>query len=168
MTDELQLPEWFDPDAPDAAQAARLMAWCLDTAVVLFVRAETVNEFFLLHGITCECAAPHTAWMLLIMRALVLKHKQEQAVAPPPPFTETNVMFPHSQPRFCSRRVVVSPVDAVPRLSGWPPHGSRLYLDSAGDLHDTGVSAHDAAGGGLLGGAAAGRSAVGAHLQGDG
>ncbi|XP_057302975.1 uncharacterized protein LOC130638275 [Hydractinia symbiolongicarpus] len=52
MADDIQFPEWFDPEKEDLDQLFRVVDWFGDNAVVVYVKAETKNDFFLLHGIT--------------------------------------------------------------------------------------------------------------------
>ena len=50
--DSVKLPDWFDAEKEDIDQVVKLMEWFRDMAAVVYVQADFVNDFFLLHGIT--------------------------------------------------------------------------------------------------------------------
>ena len=50
--DSIKLPDWFDAEKKDVGQVVKLMEWFRDMAAVVYVQAEFVNDFFLLHGVT--------------------------------------------------------------------------------------------------------------------
>ena len=62
--DSVKLPDWFDPEKEDVQEVVRLMEWFRDMATVIYVQAEFANDFFLLHGITCNSFFSHTTAQL--------------------------------------------------------------------------------------------------------
>ena len=50
--DSVKLPDWFDAEKEDVGQVVKLMEWFRDMAAVVYVQADFVNDFFLLHGVT--------------------------------------------------------------------------------------------------------------------
>ena len=48
----VKLPDWFDAEKEDVGQVVKLMEWFRDMATVVYVQADFVNDFFLLHGVT--------------------------------------------------------------------------------------------------------------------
>ncbi len=54
LTDSIKLPDWFHPDEENPDGIIKLIDWILDVGVVVYVTSEKANDFFLLHGITCE------------------------------------------------------------------------------------------------------------------
>ena len=50
--DSIKLPDWFDAEKEDVGQVVKLMEWFRDMAAVVYVEADFVNDFYLLHGVT--------------------------------------------------------------------------------------------------------------------
>ena len=50
--DSVKLPDWFDAEKEDVGQVVKLMEWFRDMAAVVYVQADFVNDFYLLHGVT--------------------------------------------------------------------------------------------------------------------
>ena len=50
--DSVKLPDWFDTENEDVGQVVKLMEWFRDMSAVVYVQADFVNDFFLLHGVT--------------------------------------------------------------------------------------------------------------------
>lgn len=57
MTDEIQLPEWFDQSKEDMQQISDLIDWFFDMSTVAYVKNENINDFFILHSLTGSWAA---------------------------------------------------------------------------------------------------------------
>ena len=52
LTDDIKLPDWFDPLKEDMEQYVNLLRWVEDMTTTVYVKSDLVNQFFLLHGIT--------------------------------------------------------------------------------------------------------------------
>ena len=50
--DSVKVPDWFDAEKEDIGQVVKLMEWFRDMAAVVYVQADFVNDFYLLHGVT--------------------------------------------------------------------------------------------------------------------
>ena len=51
-TDQIKLPDFFDPSKEDLGQLVKLLMWLEDQVTMVYVKNEFVNQFFLLHAIT--------------------------------------------------------------------------------------------------------------------
>ena len=52
LTDDIKLPDSFDPLKEDMDQYVNLLRWLEDMTATVYVKSDLVNQFFLLHGIT--------------------------------------------------------------------------------------------------------------------
>ena len=52
FADKIQLPEWFDTNNASIDQTVKLGRWIVQQAVKVYVMSESINDFFLLHGVT--------------------------------------------------------------------------------------------------------------------
>ena len=52
LTDQIKLPDFFDPSQENIEQYVKLLRWIEDTCAKVYVKSDFVNQFFLLHGLT--------------------------------------------------------------------------------------------------------------------
>ena len=52
LTDDIKLPESLDSSQENMKQIVDLLCWLEDMATIVYVKSESVNQIFLLHGIT--------------------------------------------------------------------------------------------------------------------
>ena len=52
LTDQIKLPEFFDPSQDNIEQYVKLLRWVEDMCAKVYVKSDFVNQFFLLHGLT--------------------------------------------------------------------------------------------------------------------